>query len=132
MFYAALWYKRLKDNPELAKDRVRCQSSCLLFTAFCGSPSLYSLPWLAHGTCLSGDVNSGATKYGSCVSAVWAALARHAYAEARRGQHIAMATLSHQSAGCAAAFLQNSLSIPRRRLAGRAAQAARAGRGIAE
>ena len=32
LFYAAMWYKRLKDNPELAKERVGCQSMPLVLS----------------------------------------------------------------------------------------------------
>ena len=32
LFYAAMWYKRLKDHPELAKERVRCQSMPLVLS----------------------------------------------------------------------------------------------------
>ena len=48
LFYAAMWYKRLKDHPELAKDRVRRQP--LLVSATLDTrPGYLSMPWLARG-----------------------------------------------------------------------------------
>ena len=53
-FYAAMWYKRLKDHPELARDRVRCWSSpgARLSASHSHQPAHWlcgnrSLPWLA-------------------------------------------------------------------------------------
>lgn len=73
LFYAAMWYKRLKDHPELAKDRVRrsVHAWCWLVASHIFQPSwtlaLSCLPALARARELVRGVANGALTQQCCL-----------------------------------------------------------------